>query len=248
MVNKPLISIIFPIKLPDLNFEKTISSIQNQNFLNFELIILKSGEFEYFQEKLIQEINFNYKIFIEEGKGVYSAMNLGIEKSIGEYLYFIGAGDELFDCNSLSKVANILKNENLDILMCNVITNNLVYPGSYFNVEKIYKGFMSCHQGIFMNRKWIIYLKGFDIKYSISADFDLILRALESGAVAVFVNLCVARYLGGGISDKHSSILDRSSSLFRIGKFSNSLRFLIVEILAKFYRKYFKRNNFLLTS
>ena len=55
MVNKPLISIIFPIKLPDLNFEKTISSIQNQSFLNFELIILKSGEFEYFQEKLTQE-------------------------------------------------------------------------------------------------------------------------------------------------------------------------------------------------
>lgn len=240
MENKPLISIIFPVKLPDINFEKTIYSIQAQKFLNFEVIILKSGNFEHYQEKILDQITFNYEIFIEEGKGVYSAMNLGIEKSIGEYLYFIGSGDELFDCDSLYKVANILYSENLDILMCNVITNNLEYPGSYFNVERIYNGFMTCHQGIFMNRKWIIYLNGFDLKYSISADFDLILRALKSGAVAIFVNLCVARYLGGGISDKHSSILDRSVSLFRVGKISNSLRFFIIEILAKCYRKYFK--------
>jgi len=240
MENKPLISIIFPIKLPDINFEKTIYSIQAQNFLNFEVIILKSGNFEYYQEKILEEITFNYEIFIENGKGVYSAMNLGVEKSNGEYLYFIGCGDELFDCDSFFNVANILNERNIDILMCNVITNNKIYPGINFEIEKIYVGSMCCHQGVFMSRKWIIHLNGFDIKYSISSDFDLILRAIKSGANTNFVNLCVARYLGGGISDKHSSIFNRAISLWSVGKFINSFKFLFIELLAHYYRKYFK--------
>jgi hypothetical protein len=169
-------------------------------------------------------------------------MNLGIEKSIGEYLYFIGSGDELFRFDSLLCVSNILQNKDVDILMCNVITNNILYPGLDFNLEKIYHGAMCCHQGIFMKRNWFINLNGFDVKYLIASDFDLILRAIKNGASTIFVNLCVARYLGGGISDKNSSISNKTIILMKSGFFFNSFKFLFIELLAKYYRKYLKMN------
>lgn len=240
MFENIVISIIFPVKLPCDYFTKTLESIQNQNFNNFELIIIHAGTFNKIQENLLKLSHFSWYLFPEIDKGVYQAMNLGIKKSKGIFLYFIGSGDELIGCDILEKIAIILRNSRIDVLFGNVLTQNKIYPGLYFDIETIFKGSMVCHQGVFMRKESILNLKCFDLKYPIASDFDLIYRALKNGANTIFVNILIAKYLGGGISDKNTSIYDISSSLYKQGNKIYALKFLIVEYLAIHYRKYFK--------
>ena len=75
--------------------KKTVNSVLNQTYKNIEYIIIDGastdGSAEYIKE---QKGNFNYWVS-EPDKGIYNAMNKGIDHATGEYLLFLNSGDYL---------------------------------------------------------------------------------------------------------------------------------------------------------
>ena len=68
---------------------KTLLSFNNQNYSNFEVIVIEDGS-KYNQKQIIQNLNLNYKIKYHyiENRGRAGARNFGISNSNGEILLF----------------------------------------------------------------------------------------------------------------------------------------------------------------
>jgi glycosyltransferase involved in cell wall biosynthesis len=89
--------------------EKTIKSVVNQTYKDFEYIVIDGGSTDGSVELIEQNSScINYWIS-EKDSGVYNAMNKGILASKGEYLLFLNSGDFLIHNEILDQVVNKLE-------------------------------------------------------------------------------------------------------------------------------------------
>jgi len=91
----PMISVIIPA-FNVVNFlERCVNSIINQNFNNFEIIIVDDGSDDGTGELCLDLANGNKDISVvrQENAGVSAARNLGLQKSRGEWIFFLDADD-----------------------------------------------------------------------------------------------------------------------------------------------------------
>lgn len=103
--------------------EKTIKSVINQTFKDFEYIIIDGGS----TDGSIEVINryaekINYWVS-EPDKGIYNAMNKGISKATGEYLNFMNSGDSFHSPSVLDDVTEMQLKED-------------IITGGFYDIEK----------------------------------------------------------------------------------------------------------------
>ena len=78
-------------------FRKTIESVINQTFHDFEYIVIDGGSTDGSID-VLKEYDEHIDYWVSESdKGVYNAMNKGIVQSHGEYLNFMNSGDCFYD-------------------------------------------------------------------------------------------------------------------------------------------------------
>jgi glycosyltransferase involved in cell wall biosynthesis len=93
----PRISVIPVVYNAVATLEETILSVINQDFDNFEFIIIDGRSTDGTIE-IIKKYQDKITLWISEpDKGIYDAMNKGIQNAKGEYVYFLGAEDVLID-------------------------------------------------------------------------------------------------------------------------------------------------------
>ncbi len=112
----PLISIIVPVYNAEKYLKYCISSIVEQDYTNFELILINDGS----TDNSINVINdFQHDARIKKitisNAGVSNARNLGILNSTGEYIMFIDS-DDFIESNTLSSCVESVLLEDTDLL------------------------------------------------------------------------------------------------------------------------------------
>ena len=180
------------------NAEKTITntikSVLYQNYKNIEYIIV-DGKSNDRTVDIIKEYSYKFhhviKILSEPDKGIYDAMNKGVDLSTGNWLYFLGSGDILY--NILDRVSLYLKDKNTiyygDVYMPK---NHKVYDNE-FTASKIIKKNI-CHQSIFYP-KLVFEKYKYNIKYAILADYALNLECFASKEFKFkYINELIASY------------------------------------------------------
>lgn len=105
----------------------------------------------------------------EPDRGIYDAMNKGINKADGEYIIFLGADDILLDLPV--DILDKGKKENINAILGNVLLSNEKIFYSDFSWRLIYMNTIH-HQGLFLQTK-LLKQYYFNIKYKIYADHDL---------------------------------------------------------------------------
>lgn len=157
--------------------EATIKSVVSQTYNNIEYIIMDGGSNDGTQS-IIKKYADNISYWVSKpDNGIYDAMNMGIDKCTGDYVYFIGADDCLVNKDIIEKVVESMV-DSPDILSGPVY---LVY-GKMQRLFNYYSRNISDgnlldillppHQGLFVKTKIMKQLK-FDVKYKIRADFKL---------------------------------------------------------------------------
>ena len=71
-----------------------------QRFTDYEVWIIDGASTDGTQEYL-KTLDQRFNFISEEDSGIYNAMNKGIEKSKGEWLYFLGADDKFLSNQKL---------------------------------------------------------------------------------------------------------------------------------------------------
>lgn len=86
------------------DLEKTIKSVTDQTWKDFEFIIIDGGSTDD-SIKIIRQNESSIAFWISErDKGIFNAMNKGILKAIGKYVLMLNAGDRLFNINTLHEI------------------------------------------------------------------------------------------------------------------------------------------------
>ncbi|MBB3188406.1 glycosyltransferase family 2 protein [Microbacter margulisiae] len=92
---------------------KTIESVINQTFTDFEYIIIDGGSTDESVD-IIRQFADRITYWISEpDTGIYNAMNKGIKKAEGEYLQFLNSGDWLYSESILKEVFALNRTEDI---------------------------------------------------------------------------------------------------------------------------------------
>lgn len=89
----PTISVITVCRNAEKSIEKTIQSVVNQSFNDYEYLIIDGGSIDN-TVSIIEKYSDRISFYVSElDNGIYDAMNKGIRKATGEWLIFMNAGD-----------------------------------------------------------------------------------------------------------------------------------------------------------
>lgn len=87
-----------------IGLKKTIESVLNQTYNDFEFIVI-DGNSNDGSKELIKDYQDKISYWVSEpDSGVYNAMNKGIRAANGEYLLFLNSGDFLLNDTIIEKV------------------------------------------------------------------------------------------------------------------------------------------------
>ncbi|MFV8765444.1 glycosyltransferase family 2 protein [Aerococcus urinaeequi] len=108
------VSIILPSYNVANYIEKSIRSIINQTFTDFEVIIVNDGSTDNIIEVINNlKLDSRFKLFTKKNEGSGFARNYGFEKSVGKYIYFMDP-DDTIDGKLLEDNVRILETTECD--------------------------------------------------------------------------------------------------------------------------------------
>lgn len=93
-----LISVVIPCYNAGKYLGRTFRALDSQGYRNFEVIIVDDGSADNSLEIATGYVREreNCRVFSYENGGVSEARNRGIEKALGEYIYFLDADDYIY--------------------------------------------------------------------------------------------------------------------------------------------------------
>ena len=206
----------FTIIIPTYNSAETIkdciTSVLQQSFQSFEILIIDGKSIDStlnivneYKDKRISSIS-------EADKGVYDAMNKGINLAKGEWLYFLGSDDKFYDNDVLSDVAELIwNNQKINVLYGNVQiigelpfwANSVSIYGGEFDIKRL-KQQNICHQAIFYRNSFLIQNNfKYILKFPVCADWDMNLKCWIQSPFYYF-DRTICFFASGGISSQNT--------------------------------------------
>jgi glycosyltransferase involved in cell wall biosynthesis len=205
-VDKMRFSIIIPSFNASQSIEACLDSIYRQHFTSFEVWIIDGGSTDD-TLSIVEKFGTRYTslhLISEKDRGIYDAMNKGIDKAGGEWLLFLGADDELYDPLVLQNAAAASDATAADVIYGNVkivgntswATDGTIYDGVFETQKLLNKNI--CHQAIFYRTEFIRTQIGYyNIGYRLCADWDFNLRCWAKKPF-LYLDTIVAKFHGGG--------------------------------------------------
>ena len=196
------------------NSEKTIKdtfdSIRNQNYHNIEYIVIDGQSNDDTINIIKENSDIISKIIIESDNGIYDAMNKGIQHSTGEVIGILNSDDIYKDTETIKLLATEFQDKTVDIVYGNIqyVSQDLSsivrkWQSSNFVKGSFKKGWHPAHPAFFVRRKVYENIGEYDLKFDVSADFDLMFRAMEIfNFKSKFINRVITNMRIGGTSNK----------------------------------------------
>ena len=229
-------SLKISIIVATFNSSKTIrsclDSIFNQNYSNIEINLIDGKSSD---DTLDIVKNYNKKIPIkiisEHDKGIYDALNKGIYSSVGDVVGFVHSDDILASSTIFSEIIKKISLENFDGVYGDLQyvdfekTDKVIrnWKSCDFNYKLLKKGWMPPHPTFFLKKGVYDKHGGFDLNYSISSDYDFMIRVLTDNSLKFcYLPRVISKMRVGGSSNRNlRSILKKSKEDYIIIKKNN---------------------------
>ncbi|OAV75902.1 PGL/p-HBAD biosynthesis glycosyltransferase [Bacteroidales bacterium Barb7] len=198
----PLISIVTVSYNAVSTIEDTILSVINQTYPNIEYLIIDGGStdgtvnvIKKYQDKIAYWVS-------EPDKGIYDAMNKGIDKATGELIGLINS-DDWYELTAVETVVKryIEKNSrgiyHADLRLTKD-SKSVIKKAK--KIDSIKFGMTIQHPTCFVHKSVYHKVGYFNINYRIAADYDFLLRAYLALVPYEYINSVIANMSFGGIS------------------------------------------------
>lgn len=171
------------------NLSNTILSILQQKHGNFEYLVIDGNSHDGTQELLHHCEQFfgpRLRWISERDKGIYDAMNKGLQMATGDVIGFLNADDVYHHPAVLDTIDNTLsQHPEADAVHANLdfineqgdVTRH--WAGQDYRPGAFQRGWMPAHPTFYCRRKCFEQFGTFDCNAGTAADFELMLRFIE---------------------------------------------------------------------
>lgn len=219
MRHNPKFSIITVTYNAATVIEPTLKSIAAQTYRNIEFLLIDGGSSDDTVEKVRTGGVEIACLVSERDKGLYDAMNKGIERATGDYLCFLNAGDSFHAPDVLEKMVAAISDEGTlpDILYGetaevdeerNFVRMRRLQAPEKLDWRSFRHGMLVCHQAFFVRRTLA---PAYDLDYRFSADVDWCIRVMKKSKDIVNTHVVIVDYLQNGLSlqNHRASLVER---------------------------------------
>lgn len=114
-----LISVAIPVYNRETTLRKCVDSILAQTYENIEVILVNDGSTDRSEDicRSYEQADSRVSVISKANGGLSSARNAGIDKSCGEYIFFIDS-DDWIDSDTLEVLLNAALQKGTDITGC----------------------------------------------------------------------------------------------------------------------------------
>lgn len=224
--------------------EKTFQSVNSQTYENIEYIVVDGAS----KDDTIDIIN-KYKFIIskhisEPDKGLYDAMNKGVNMASGDLVGILNSDDIFKDKFVLENVAKFHLENNVDSSLGNIIQFNKSgkiirkYSAKNWHPEKLKIGFMPAHPSIFFKRDLFEKHGNYQLDFISGADYELVVRFfLKNKITWKFSNITTTSMLIGGISSSGFNSYQLISKEIKKALNRNGITFSYLKVQLRFFWK-----------
>ncbi len=207
MSGQSKISIITVVYNGEKLIERTVKSVLSQTYANIEYLIIDGASKDNTLSVIQPYTSKIKKIVSEKDKGIYDAMNKGLQLATGDYVLFINAGDELFSKDTLHEVFST--EDNADAYYGNTavtddnghqLGDRRLAPPEQLDWKSLKHGMCVSHQSFIAKRSLC---SAYNTEYRISADFDWVINVLKKSGNVVNTHKYISKFLAGGASKTH---------------------------------------------
>lgn len=187
--------------------EKTILSVLNQSYTNIEYIIIDGGSTDGTVDVIKKYADRLAYWISEPDRGIYDAMNKGIDIVTGEYINFMNSGDEFYDSNVISLLFN--KPNNADVIYGDtyIILPNYKFRNKNRPLSEFNRTLPFGHQSTFAKSSLMKKFK-FDTSFKSAADYYFLYNLYKDGFKFKYVPLLVSKFDGyNGFSAKNIKLV-----------------------------------------
>lgn len=225
-----LISVITPCFNSEKTIEKTLQSVLNQTYQNFEYIIIDGGStddtlkiIESYKEKFAEKLT----VVSEKDNGIYDAMNKGIRLAKGELVGIINS-DDFYELTALNDVVEEYQNEKYAVIygMMKKYNQEKVCSVLFYHHDFL-KEQMINHPTCFVTKALYNDLGVYNLDYKSAADYDFMLRISDNKEV-IFkpIYRIISNFADGGMSSSFVNVEESIELWYKYGTFSKKMYWL----------------------
>ena len=198
--------------------DRTLESVRGQSYPHIEHFIIDGvSKDDTVKKAQTYAYDSHYPVIVksEPDKGLYDAMNKGIQLAKGNYIIFLNAGDVFYEEDTLTNIAEQLKDKPLPGVIYgdtdivdeegNFIRKRRLAPPEKLSWKSFKQGMLVCHQS-FYARTDIAKQVPYNLHYRYSADVDWCIRIMKEaekqGLVLWNTHKTLCSYLEGGMTEK----------------------------------------------
>lgn len=192
--------------------KKTLSGFAEKKYGNEIEIIVVDGMSTDGTKDYLTHQDISNKWVSEKDKGIYNAMNKGLDMANGDYIWFLNSGDYLYDGNSLDELMQILKtgpdavygetmmvDPNGKHLGIRSVLSTRPLPAQ-LTWKSFKMGMNVSHQSFIVKRELAC---RYDESYRFVSDIDWMICTLKTCKKVVRMNKILSCFTLDGFSSKH---------------------------------------------
>ncbi|MBN9299444.1 MAG: glycosyltransferase [Filimonas sp.] len=187
----------------------TLMSVARQTYKNIEHIIIDGGSIDD-TLAIAESFKHVHTIISEPDKGIYDAMNKGINLATGDIIGILNSDDFFPNIYVLERIVKSFQEQNCDATYGDlnyvnrdntaIIKRKWIAGGYSRNL--FYRGWMPPHPTFYVKRSCYEKYGLFNLSFKVAADYDILLRFLFVNHInAFYIPAVLVHMRAGGISN-----------------------------------------------
>lgn len=214
----PLFSVITVTYNAEKELPATLRSVRGQTFDSLEHLIIDGASSDGTLRIAASGAPEWQRLVSSPDRGLYDAMNRGLDLASGDYVIFLNAGDTFHTPQTLKMLAEAIidndfpgvvygQTDLVDASRRRVASRHLTAPAD-LTYDSFREGMVVCHQSFVVLRRIAEY---FDLRYKFSADYEWCIRVLQHSRSNCYVDRVLVDYLIEGMTtrNRRASLVER---------------------------------------
>ena len=189
------------------DFTLLLSLLDKQTYEFMENIVIDNASKDGTEVLLKEYKNSGYiNFFSEPDRGKFDAMNKGMMRAKGKYISFLSCDDFFHDITAIEDIVNVMEAEEADFCFFPAYCR---HPEGYVfqfvpAMLNIFQVAPCSRQAMIFKKSVLSELGGFDEKFKLLADYDLMIRLVLGGYKGIMFEGNVLTYKMGDQAMKHA--------------------------------------------